>query len=294
MKFGEKSTIKNANMGQRPRMRNKVSKFMNTRNFDVKVFFTSYGRAYQKRLVDGETLEINSSFDLDKGEKVLASSMIDKGTKKYVVFVTKTGRIKKMNLSDFDPKGVPPSPYGVEFYDVYDETIVDEIVHISIHDEDEDPVLVLITDEPRVSKISLRECNIIAGKIGRRAVLMEGGTKLLHCFLADGSEEYLALFDKKGGAKKILFEKFKIRKRGKAGGAYQGDLFLSKGILANPESVFTALILKKDDEIIIERKGGAPTLLSEKDIPERQLEYRRPCKKNIFDPQGVVSIKVKK
>lgn len=225
-----------------------------TNTIDNLLVFSNLGKMY-KILVDdiptgnntAKGVTINSLIPtMANGEKpVFVSSMNRDNDKKYIVFITKNGIIKKSSIKEYDTK----KKTGIIAIKLKEN---DEIADIAFV-ENED--LFFVTEQGMVIRFNSSEVTTTGrATMGVKGIALKENDKVVRAVLASNNDKYLGVIYKDGHGKKVELSDFPIQHRG------------GKGIVISKNSVADATILNDEDSVLI-CSISSSICISSQDIP---------------------------
>lgn len=226
-----------------------------TNTIDNLLVFSSFGKLY-KILVDdiptgnntAKGVSINSLIPtMDNGEKpVLITSVNRNNPKKYIIFVTKNGMIKKTSLEEyknFKKKG------GIIAIKLKENDAIADIAFA----EDED--VIIITKGGYCIRFNSKEVGATGrATVGVKAIKLNDNDEVIRAVLPTGDDKYLGVIYKNGLGKKVDLEEFTVQ--GRAG----------KGIIISKNEIADATLLSDEDSVLITSMTSSICITSQ-DIP---------------------------
>ena len=226
-----------------------------TNTIDNLLVFSSFGKLY-KILVDdiptgnntAKGVSINSLIPtMDNGEKpVLITSVNRNNPKKYIIFVTKNGMIKKTSLEEyknFKKKG------GIIAIKLKENDAIADIAFA----EDED--VLIITKGGYCIRFNSKEVGATGrATVGVKAIKLNDNDEVIRAVLPTNDDKYLGVIYKNGLGKKVDLEEFTVQ--GRAG----------KGIIISKNEIADATLLNDKDSVLITSITSSICITSQ-DIP---------------------------
>ena len=226
-----------------------------TNTVDNLLVFSSFGKLY-KILVDdiptgnntAKGVSINSLIPtMDNGEKpVLITSVNRNNPKKYIIFVTKNGMIKKTSLEEyknFKKKG------GIIAIKLKENDAIADIAFA----EDED--VVIITKGGYCIRFNSKEVGATGrATVGVKAIKLNDDDEVIRAVLPTSDDKYLGVIYKNGLGKKVDLEEFTVQ--GRAG----------KGIIISKNEIADATLLNDEDSVLITSMTSS-ICISSQDVP---------------------------
>lgn len=226
-----------------------------TNTVDNLLVFSSFGKLY-KVLVDdiptgnntAKGVSINSLIPtMDNGEKpVLITSVNRNNPKKYIIFVTKNGMIKKTSLEEyknFKKKG------GIIAIKLKENDAIADIAFA----EDED--VVIITKGGYCIRFNSKEVGATGrATVGVKAIKLNDDDEVIRAVLPTSDDKYLGVIYKNGLGKKVDLEEFTVQ--GRAG----------KGIIISKNEIADATLLNDNDSVLITSMTSS-ICISNQDVP---------------------------
>lgn len=252
-----------------------------TNTIDTMLVFTDTGKMY-RLLVDNipagtnvsKGVRIGTLINLEPNEKVIAITSLErKNNKKYVVFITKQGLIKKTLLEEYTKT---KRSTGIAAINIKEG---DSLANIELMDEEQ---MLIITKKGMSIRFDTKDITAI-GRVtaGVKAIKLAEGDEVLIGLPIKNENENVAVFSAKGFGKKTPISEFPLQGRG------------GKGVVVYKEtpgtgSIIGAAMLGDEDNILLVGKNAI--CISSKDVP---LLSSRPANGNMMIKQGELTSVVK-
>lgn len=230
-----------------------------TNTIDNLLLFTNKGKMF-KILVDNipvgtnisKGINIASLINLEPSEKVIAVTSLErKNNKKYVVFITKQGLLKKTLLEEYTKT---KRSTGIAAIKIKEN---DSIANIEIMDEED---MLIITKKGMSILFSTKEISAI-GRVtsGIKAIKLDDDDEVLVGLPIVNKDEKIAVFTEYGQGKKVSLNDFNMQSRGGKG------VFIYK---TNPSTgvLVGAVNVNEEDNILL--TGKTVICISAKEVPE--------------------------
>lgn len=253
---------------------------ISTNTIDNLLIFTDAGKMY-RLLVDNvpagtnvsRGIRVNTLVNMEPGEKAIAITSLDrKNDKKYVVFMTKQGLIKKTLLEEYTQT---KRSTGIQAIKIKDG---DSIANIELMNEEE---MIVITKKGMSIRFATNDIAAI-GRVtsGVKAIkLSEGDEVLVGLPITDMNKE-VAVITGYGYGKKTKIEEFPVQ--GRAG---KGVVIYK--VTPSTGDVIGAAIVDKEDNVLL--VGKTSICISASEIPS----LGRPATGNIMIKSGSLTSIVK-
>ena len=227
---------------------------ISTNTIDKLMIFTAKGKMYQL-LVDNipagtnasKGINIGNLINLEPADKVMAVSSLDReSTAKYVVFITKKGLIKKTSIEEY--KSVKRAT-GIIAIKINEDDAIANVVFMN------DENLVLVTKQGMSIHFETSGINPIGRMAaGVKSIKLAEDDEVLIGLVVKNDKESVAVFSKKGMAKKTSLEEFPVQGRN------------GKGLKIYPEEVAGAAIVNDEDNVLLIGKPNS-ICISATEIP---------------------------
>ena len=227
---------------------------ISTNTIDKLMIFTAKGKMYQL-LVDNipagtnasKGINIGNLINLEPADKVMAVSSLDReSTAKYVVFITKKGLVKKTSIEEY--KSVKRAT-GIIAIKINEDDAIANVVFMN------DENLVLVTKQGMSIHFETSGINPIGRMAaGVKSIKLAEDDEVLIGLVVKDDKESVAVFSKKGMAKKTSLEEFPIQGRN------------GKGLKIYPEEVAGAAIVNDEDNVLLIGKPNS-ICISATEIP---------------------------
>ena len=241
-----------------------------TNTTDTMMFFTNLGKMYKlgvNKIPTGTKISkgtnIKELIKLERNEEILTMNSLYKDTKaKYVVFLTKNGLIKKTLLSEYIEAKRESGIIAIKFKGD------DSLSSVLFMNEEE---LLVLTDKGYCIRFNSTEVPSTGRSTsGVKAIALEENDNAFKAIPIHKKDDYLAVVDKEGIAKKLSLTDFPSQRR-----SGKGLNVLMKSPLIGAEMVDDSdnlLIVGKTNSICISakdiqltsRKAGGNTLIKER------------------------------
>ena len=218
------------------------------------MIFTAKGKMYQL-LVDNipagtnasKGINIGNLINLEPTDKVMAVSSLDReSTAKYVVFITKKGLVKKTSIEEY--KSVKRAT-GIIAIKINEDDAIANVVFMN------DENLVLVTKQGMSIHFETSGINPIGRMAaGVKSIKLAEDDEVLIGLVVKNDKESVAVFSKKGMAKKTSLEEFPVQGRN------------GKGLKIYPEEVAGAAIVNDEDNVLLIGKPNS-ICISATEIP---------------------------
>ena len=227
---------------------------ISTNTIDNLMVFTNKGKMY-KLLVNNIPVGTNASkgvnignlINLEPNEKMVAVSSLNRKTDaKYVVFITKNGMIKKTSLDEYKTAKRATGIIAIKLAEG------DSIANVTFLEEEE---LVLITKNGMSIRFETKSINPISRNTqGVKSIKLDESDEVLVGLPIHKLTDYIAIFTKKGIAKKVKLDEFPIQGR------------TGKGLKCSTDEVAGAAMVDDEDNILLTGKPNS-ICVSAKEIP---------------------------
>ena len=227
---------------------------ISTNTIDKLMIFTAKGKMYQL-LVDNipagtnasKGINIGNLINLEPTDKVMAVSSLDReSTAKYVVFITKKGLVKKTSIEEY--KSVKRAT-GIIAIKINEDDAIANVVFMN------DENLVLVTKQGMSIHFETSGINPIGRMAaGVKSIKLAEDDEVLIGLVVKDDKESVAVFSKKGMAKKTSLEEFPVQGRN------------GKGLKIYPEEVAGAAIVNDEDNVLLIGKPNS-ICISATEIP---------------------------
>lgn len=230
-----------------------------TNTVDHMMIFTDKGKMY-RTIVDNipsgtnasKGVPINTLVKIPPTEKVVGvTSLHRKSTPKYIIFITKNGKIKKSLLEEYMKT---KRNTGIVALKVQEGDSVQSII---FQDEEE---LILITKDGMSIRVNTSEINPI-GRVtmGIKGIKLSEGDEVVAALPIHKNTDKIAVFASNGVGKKVSLDEFAVQGRG------------GKGIIiyktSDEAKIVGAAMVSDEDKILI--TGNKNTIcISAEEIPE--------------------------
>ena len=227
---------------------------ISTNTIDKLMIFTAKGKMYQL-LVDNipagtnasKGINIGNLINLEPTDRVMAVSSLDReSTAKYVVFITKKGLVKKTSIEEY--KSVKRAT-GIIAIKINEDDAIANVVFMN------DENLVLVTKQGMSIHFETSGINPIGRMAaGVKSIKLAEDDEVLIGLVVKDDKESVAVFSKKGMAKKTSLEEFPAQGRN------------GKGLKIYPEEVAGAAIVNDEDNVLLIGKPNS-ICISATEIP---------------------------
>ena len=253
---------------------------ISTNTIDNLLIFTDAGKMY-RLLVDNvpagtnvsRGIKVNTLVNMEPGEKAIAITSLDrKNDKKYVVFMTKQGLIKKTLLEEYTQT---KRSTGIQAMKIKDG---DSIANIELMNEEE---MIVITKKGMSIRFATNDIAAI-GRVtsGVKAIkLSEGDEVLVGLPITDMNKE-VAVITGYGYGKKTKIEEFPVQGRAGKG------VVIYKVTPSTGDVIGAAMVDKEDNVLLV---GKTSICISASEIPS----LGRPATGNIMIKSGSLTSIVK-
>lgn len=231
---------------------------ISTNTIDTLLLFTNKGLMY-RLLVDkipvGSNISngtnISSLINLQPNEKVIAITNLDrKNQKKYVVFITKNGLLKKTSIDEYINSKRTTGIVAIKLKDG------DSIANIELMDEEE---MIIISKQGMSIHIDTSKVNAIGrATTGVIAMKLKDGDEVITGLPIINKNSYLAVFAKNGYGKMSNIEEYPLQN-------VRGVGVNTCKITIGTGELIGASIIEKEDTILL--IGKTAICISAKDIP---------------------------
>ena len=216
-----------------------VLSMITTNTIDNLLIFTNKGKMF-KILVDNipagtnasKGININNLVNLEAGEKAIAITSLDrKNDKKYVIFITKKGLLKKTELSEYTSMKKSTGVAAIKLKEG------DSIANVTFANEEE---FILISKKGLSIRFETKDIGAI-GRVtsGVKAMKLAEDDEVLIGLPIINDKEHLAVFTTNGRAKKIELSEFPIQ--GKNG----------KGVKVSSELLAGAMFISDNNNVLL-------------------------------------------
>ena len=210
-----------------------------TNTIDNLLVFSNLGKMY-KILVDdiptgnntAKGVTINSLIPtMANGEKpVFISSMNRDNDKKYIIFITKNGVVKKSLITEYDTK----KKTGVIAIKLRENDVIADIAFA----ENED--MIIISKQGMVIRFNSSEVPATTrATMGVKGIALKEGDQVARAVMITNDDKYLGVVYKDGCGKKVDISEFPLQHRG------------GKGITVAKNEIADATILNDSDSVLI-------------------------------------------
>lgn len=228
---------------------------ISTNTIDTLMLFTNQGKMY-RLLVDSvpvgtnasKGVNINSIIKMDTNESVSAiTSLYRKTSAEYVVFVTKSGMIKKTKISEYDNGR---KNCGIAAIKLKED---DSLVYVTfLKDED----LILLTHNGYGIHFNTKDISPI-GRVamGVKGIKLSEDDYVVKAMPIHKTTDKIAIFTSGGMGKRMSLDEIPIQIRG------------GKGVKASPSEIIDAAMVSDEDNILV---MGQPNsiCISASELPE--------------------------
>ena len=228
---------------------------ISTNTIDTLMLFTNQGKMY-RLLVDSvpvgtnasKGVNINSIIKMDTSESVSAiTSLYRKTSAEYVVFVTKSGMIKKTKISEYDNGR---KNCGIAAIKLKED---DSLVYVTfLKDED----LILLTHNGYGIHFNTKDISPI-GRVamGVKGIKLSEDDYVVKAIPIHKTTDKIAIFTTGGMGKRMSLDEIPIQIRG------------GKGVKASPSEIIDAAMVSDEDNILV---MGQPNsiCISASELPE--------------------------
>ncbi len=225
-----------------------------TNTIDNILFFTDKGKMYRalvNNIPEGTNVagggDISVLINLEPGEKVIAAmSLNQQNNKKYIVFLTTNGLIKKTALEEYTKTKKGTGMAAIKIKDG------DSIADIKLMDEED---LILITKKGMSIKFSTKDIAPI-GRVtsGIKGIKLNKDDSVLSGIVLESKVETIGFVSEKGYGKKVNVSDFTAQGKG------------GKGVIVYKELLAGAVGLQSNDNILLLGKKKS-ICISEIDLP---------------------------
>lgn len=244
---------------------------ISTNTTDILLLFTNKGKMY-RLLVDNIPVGTNSSkgvnisslISLDNNEEIISITNLSReNQKKYIVFITKQGLLKKSLLSEYTKT---KRNTGISAITLKEN---DSIVNIELMDEEE---MIIITKKGQAVHIETRDVAAIGRTtMGIKAIKLREDDEVIAGLPIVNDEDTLAIFLKQGLGKKVSLEEFPLQGKAGIGVKCSGDMEIAK-----------AIMVKEEDNVLI--TGDTTICFSAKELPF----LKRTAMGNLMIKSGII------
>ena len=189
---------------------------ISTDTTDTLFLFSNNGKMYKLSVNDvpvgtnlSKGVNISSLIKIDSNEYISAITSNNTADKKYVVFFTKNGLIKKTDFNEY--KNLKKST-GVQAIKLKEN---DEIVNVDFLDDEE---VIIITNGGRGIRFETSDITPIGRYTGGcKSISLKEGDSVLGSIVRLTNMDYLAIFTREGNGKRIKINDLPLQKRGGVG-----------------------------------------------------------------------------
>ena len=189
---------------------------ISTDTTDTLFLFSNNGKMYKLSVNDvpvgtnlSKGVDISSLIKIDSNEYISAMTSNNTADKKYVVFFTKNGLIKKTDFNEY--KNLKKST-GVQAIKLKEN---DEIVNVDFLDDEE---VIIITSGGRGIRFETSDITPIGRYTGGcKSISLKEGDSVLGSIVRLTNMDYLAIFTREGNGKRIKINDLPLQKRGGVG-----------------------------------------------------------------------------
>lgn len=253
-----------------------VIDIIRTNTIDTLILFSSLGRIFRIMVNDvpeatnaATGTNVASLIKAAAGEEIFAiTSVHNKTTAKYALFITEQGMIKKSKIEEYEVgkrnlTGLIATKFKGE----------DKLVAITFVNEED---LILITKTGMTIKIATKDISPVGRlAMGVKGIRLAEDDKLVAALPVNKLTDSCAIFARSGFAKKIPVKEFTLQGRnGKGIGCYKGE-----------EVVGAAMVDDKDNILILGNLSNIA--ISAKDIP---VSSRLACGTRMIKNSQIISI----
>ncbi len=225
-----------------------------TNTIDTLMVFTSKCKAYNVLVNDlpigtntAKGTHLNTLINLETDEEIMAVSNLYRNTEaKYVVFITKQGIVKKVNLDEFASK----RKNGIIAITLKEGDILTKVTFANEED------LIITTNKAQSLRFSLKDLGA-SSRIakGVKGINLGNDDYVIDALPIKHDSDYLATFTANGMCKKTPLKEFPIQSKG------------GKGLISHKNANLVGTLLVDDnDEILIIGSHKSLCILA-KDIP---------------------------
>ena len=225
-----------------------------TNTIDTLMVFTSKCKAYNVLVNDlpvgtntAKGTHLNTLINLEADEEIMAVSNLYRNTEaKYVVFITKQGIVKKVNLDEFASK----RKNGIIAITLKEG---DTLTKVTFANEED---LIITTNKAQSLRFSLKDLGA-SSRIakGVKGINLGNDDYVIDALPIKHDSDYLATFTANGMCKKTPLKEFPIQSKG------------GKGLISHKNAnLVGTLLVDDDDEILIIGSHKSLCILA-KDIP---------------------------
>ena len=245
-----------------------------TNTTDTMMFFTNLGKMYKlgvNKIPTGTKISkgtnIKELIKLERNEEILTMNSLYKDTKaKYVVFLTKNGLIKKTLLSEYIEAKRESGIIAIKFKGD------DSLSSVLFMNEEE---LLVLTDKGYCIRFNSTEVPSTGRSTsGVKAIALEENDKAFKAIPIHKKDDYLAVVDKEGIAKKLRLTDFPSQRRS------------GKGLNILMKSIAGAEMVDDSDNLLIVGKTNS-ICISAKDI---QLTSRKANGNTLIKERSAVTV----
>lgn len=225
-----------------------------TNTIDTLMVFTSKCKAYNVLVNDlpvgtntAKGTHLNTLINLEADEEIMAVSNLYRNTEaKYVVFITKQGIIKKVNLDEFASK----RKNGIIAITLKEGDILTKVTFANEED------LIITTNKAQSLRFSLKDLGASSRTAkGVKGINLGNDDYVIDALPIKHDSDYLATFTANGMCKKTPLKEFPIQSKG------------GKGLISHKNAnLVGTLLVDDDDEILIIGSHKSLCILA-KDIP---------------------------
>lgn len=253
---------------------------ISTNTIDNLLIFTDAGKMY-RLLVDNvpagtnvsRGVRVNTLVNMEPGEKAIAITSLDrKNDKKYVVFMTKQGLIKKTLLEEYTQT---KRSTGIQAIKIKDG---DSIANIELMNEEE---MIVITKKGMSIRFATNDIAAI-GRVtsGVKAIKLSEGDEILVGLPITDMNKEVAVITGYGYGKKTKIEEFPVQGRAGKG------VVIYKVTPSTGDVIGAAMVDKEDNVLLV---GKTSICISASEIPS----LGRPATGNIMIKSGSLTSIVK-
>lgn len=219
-----------------------------TNTVDNLLVFTNKGKMY-KILVDkiptgtnaSRGVHLNTLIDLEINEKAIAITSLDKKIdKKYVIFITKNGLLKKTELSEYTSMKKSTGVAAIKIKEG------DSIANVTFANEEE---FIVISKKGMSIRFETKDISAI-GRVtsGIKVIKLNEGDEVLIGLPIDTKNDTLAVFTTTGDAKKVELTEFPVQGKNGKGVKVSSDPLAGAAMINDSNNI---LLIGKPNNICV-------------------------------------------
>ncbi len=225
---------------------------------DLILFFTNKGKVHWKKVYEipqgsrqARGKAIINFLALEENESITAMIPLNQlEEEKYLFMATRTGTVKRCNLSDFSN----PRKAGIKAIQLLDD---DELVNVTQTDGNQD--IIMVSRHGKAIRFNEEDVRVMGRSArGVRGIRLADGDQVVSLDLVDENATLLTITEN-GYGKRTAFDEYRIMKRGG-----QGVFTIATSIRNGP--VINVKAVSNDDEIMITSSEGVVIRVPVQDI----------------------------